>query len=1021
MPRLTRRGAGIVFAGAVALTATTGLPGAYLNFESSQVHPIVVTPAGTRLLALNTPDARLEVFTFDPAGNPVPSASIPVGLEPVSVVARTETEAWVVNTISGTISIVDLAQATTVRTLPVGKFPLDVAFARGKAFVALSQDDAVKVYDLANLAAAPQVVNLFARKIRALAVSPNGGTVYAVAQESGNQTTVLDANIIATNNANLNATRLAALGLSDMVCSAPPPPYPPLPGGVVRNPALLDPPDGIPKVGLIVKWDQASGAWKDEVGQNWTSCLPFRLPDHDLFEIDATTLAVTSVDHLGTTLFEVSVNPANGEIYVPNTEARNTVRFEHALGVRGHIVDNRLAIVNPASGNGVTLVDLNTHISRNSDPATNLAERQASVSQPGMMTWKSDGSVAYLTAIGSRKLFAIDGTCLAGSCIFGPNRQTPAAVDVGEGPTGVALLEPRNRLYVLNRFSNSIAVVDAPTMAKVSELPLHDPTTATVKTGRKFLYDAVLSSGHGDAACSSCHISGDKDGLSWDLGDPTGTLAPYAAANDNVRFVIPISGQPANCDPTVCASHEGFDPQKGPMATQTLRGMLEPLHWRGDRPTMNDFNPAFVNLLGAHDVGPVGGKPAGLSAADMESFRQMALALPFPANPNRNVDDTMPNVGVQVPGLQAPGNPTRGQQLFGTLPSDGGQPCTSCHTLAFGAAGGKLLGVTPTEPTSPETAALFNGNADQSPHSDMKIAHLRNMWDKQGFVFGPAGGPFPDVKAGFGLVHDGAIPNLFTFLSFNVFNLNATDLRDIASFVQHFPTGTRPAVGGNVTVPQGTPPTGPPADETLLATLVTLGDLANANRHCELTATALSGGRIRAYRLSGGAWATDVAGEPSVSMTSLRQGAQGPITFLCATVGSGVRLGGDRDEDAVLNGNDCAPADGGSWAPPAELGALRVNGSSATQVVWTDQAAATGPGLRYDVAGGLLSALRGAGLPAATSCLAGGLQPAAFNDARAVPPAGDGYYYLARGNNVCAVGTFGAGRSSLDALVCGGP
>ena len=30
------------------------------------------------------------------------------------------------------------------------------------------------------------------------------------------------------------------------------------------------------------------------------------------------------------------------------------------------------------------------------------------------------------------------------------------------------------------------------------------------------------------------------------------------------------------------------------MTTQTLRGMLEPLHWRGDRPTMNQFNPAFA-------------------------------------------------------------------------------------------------------------------------------------------------------------------------------------------------------------------------------------------------------------------------------------------------------------------------------------------------------------------------------------------------------------------------------------------
>ncbi|NIM61449.1 MAG: hypothetical protein GTO30_07275, partial [Acidobacteria bacterium] len=79
----------------------------------------------------------------------------------------------------------------------------------------------------------------------------------------------------------------------------------------------------------------------------------------------------------------------------------------------------------------------------------------------------------------------------------------------------------------------------------------------------------------------------------WDLGDPTGDMVPYTTAMDNVRFVFPAGGVPVECDPAICAAHEGFDPQKGPMTTQTLRGMLEPLHWRGDRPTMNDFNPAF--------------------------------------------------------------------------------------------------------------------------------------------------------------------------------------------------------------------------------------------------------------------------------------------------------------------------------------------------------------------------------------------------------------------------------------------
>ncbi len=1011
------------------LLAASAAPAQYVNFEVSHVHPIDLTPGGGKLLVVNTPDARLEVFTVDAGGNLVPQSSIPVGLEPVTVVARTDSEAWVANQLSDTVSIVDLNLGTTIRTLAVGDEPTDIALTAGKAFVAVSHEDAVKVWSLADLNAPPTVVPLFASRIRALAVSNDGSTVYAVAQDSGNQTTVVNANIAFGNNPNLNGTRLAALGLNTMQCAGTPPPYPPLPAGTFRNPALVDPPSGIPEVGLIVRWDPGSATWRDDANQNWTGCLPFRLPDHDLFAINAANpggVPPVAVDHLGTTLFEISVQPGTGKIYVPNTEARNMVRFEPR--VRGHVVDNRLTVVNPAAGNAVTVVDLNTHIDRGSDPATNLPERQASISQPGMMVWRSDGSAAYVTAIGSRKLFKVNGNCAAGSCIFGPLRSSPNAVEVGEGPTGVALSEAKNRLYVLNRFSNSIAVVDALTLQKLTERPLHDPSSPVVKTGRRFLYDGILSSGHGDGSCASCHISGDKDGIAWDLGDPGGSFVPYSLDYDNVRFVLPQGGQPTPCPSgPPCASHTGFDPQKGPMATQTLRAMLEPLHWRGDRATMNDFNPAFPGLLGAHDMGPVNGKPAGLTATDMETFRQFALAVRFPPNPHRTNGDSAPTSLVVLdrppPAGALTGNALRGETVvFDDLPTDAGQPCVACHAQPFGAAGGKLGGVPPTQnTTAPDAAALFNGDADQTPHSDLKIAHLRNLYDKPGFVLGAAGGPFPDVKSGFGLVHDGSVPNLPTFFSLAVFNLTAADAADVSAYMLAFPTGTKPAVGKNLTCP---PPGAPPedaCDEGFLSTLQGLGDMTSGSRHCELTATTLSGGRSRAYRFSGGVWLTDVAGEPALTTTQLRQSATSAITFLCATLGSGLRLGGDLDEDTVLNGNDCAAADGGSFAMPTVVAGVSVSGASPTQLAWASQAATVGSGVRYDVAGGRLSQLRASGLVAATSCLAPDLATASFSDARPQPSSGDGYFYLLRAENGCGSGGFGPGRAALDPLGCSIP
>jgi YVTN family beta-propeller protein len=992
--------------------------GGYVNFESAHVHPLTLTPDGARLLAVNTPDAILEVFAVQTGGDLVHEAAIPVGLEPVSVRARDNNEVWVVNHLSDTVSVVDLGARHVVRTLHAGDEPSDVVFAGSRAFVSVAQEDALRVFDLNNLDLAPVDVPLDGRKPRALAVSTGGTQVYAVALFSGNQTTIVNGNSIFGTGLALDGGRLSQLGLNDITCDGNPPSYPPLPAGITRNPALTDPSSGVPEVGLIVRWNESAGRWEDDAGQDWNSCLPYRVSDHDLFVIDATSLAVTEVDHLGTTLFDVSVNPGNGKVYVSNTDARNFVRFEHPFGVQGHIVENRLSIVDPANAFDVTLVDLNTHIDRGSNAATNLAERQASVSQPGMMTWNVAGNVAYLAAIGSRKIFKVDGACTTGSCIFGPDRASPNAVETGGGPTGLALHEGKNRLYVLNRFSNSIAFVDTTSLAKVDEVPLHDPSSPTVTEGRRFLYDAIDGSGHGDAACSSCHIFGDRDDLAWDLGDPEGEFVPYSTSGDNVRFIFPVGGAPADCDPSLCAAHDGFDPQKGPMTTQTLKGMLEPLHWRGDRATMNDFNAAFVGLMGTADIGPINGKPAGLSADDMERFRQFALDMRFHPNPHRNVDDTLPDAPVPVRGSPFSGNPTDGLDLFENGNTDAGQACSSCHTRPFGAAGGKLGGVPPQDPTSGDAAALFFGDADGSQHSDLKVPHMRNMYEKIGPVFGEHGQTPPVVRSGFGFTHDGAIPDLGTFFSASVFTLTAQDVRDISSFTMHFPTGTKPAVGQHLTVPAGTPPTGAASDEALLGTLIGLGDLADSGRHCELVAGAEMGGRVRTFHLSGDAWVGDLAAEPPLTTTQLREGAAGPISFLCATLDGGTRLGGDRDEDSVLNGDDCADDDPASWGAPQTIADLTVERDGATQITWTEQGSMIGPGVRYDVASGVLSVLRSSGLGTASSCLAADLDVATLTDPNPEPVPGDGLYYLVRARNACDPGDWGQGREELDALAC---
>src|SRR2546428_355692 len=79
----------------------------YTLFESGQVRPLALSPDGTHLFAVNTPDNRLEVFTVG-SGTLTHVSSVPVGLEPVAVAARSNTEVWVVNHLSDSISIIDV-------------------------------------------------------------------------------------------------------------------------------------------------------------------------------------------------------------------------------------------------------------------------------------------------------------------------------------------------------------------------------------------------------------------------------------------------------------------------------------------------------------------------------------------------------------------------------------------------------------------------------------------------------------------------------------------------------------------------------------------------------------------------------------------------------------------------------------------------------------------------------------------------------------------------------------------------
>jgi YVTN family beta-propeller protein len=875
----------IISASAVIALAAGSAAASFVNFETGQVRPLALSPDGTRLFAANTPDNRLEIFRVV-ADGVVREGSVPVGLEPIAVAARTDAEVWVVNHLSDSVSVVDVASdpPRVVATLLTCDEPRDIVFAGPggtRAFVTAARRGqncpveseltmaglgraVVQVWDATNLGGTllggTPIANLvlFADTPRSLTRSPDGATVYAAAFHSGNETTALGENLVCDGGANASPC-----------------------GALLNRPGGLPAPnvnvEGIPgpEVGLIVRRDPASGEWRDSIGRNWSPSVPFTLPDLDVFAIDAaaaTPVETASFPHVGTILFDMVTNPATGTLYVSNTEARNEVRFEGpglAFGsttVQGHLHEARVTVI---SGGGVLPRHLNKHIDYDVRPAP-PGVKEKSLATPVGMAVSPDGTALYVAAFGSAKIGVFSTTELENDT-FTPSASAHIPVS-GGGPTGLVLDASGGRLYAFTRFDNAVSVIDVATRTELAHVAIHNPEPAAVRAGRSLLYDAVATSSNGEASCSSCHVFGDFDSLAWDLGNPDDVVL-----TNPIPFRIPMPNR-------------DFHPLKGPMTTQSLRGMAGAgsMHWRGDRTGGNDpggsvfdedaafkkFNVAFPGLIG---------REAELTEAEMQAFTDFILTVTYPPNPIRRLN----------------GNLTNAQQLgrdlyFGRI-TDVVFNCNGCHTLDpangfFGTDG----------------FATFEGETQ-----GFKVAHLRNVYQKVG-MFRVAG---PQVR-GFGFLHDGSVPTVFQFLGAAVFSLTNQEQRRLEQFMLAYDSNLAPIVGQQITLDSTNATVVDNRLNLLIERTTTAGE-------CDLVVKGTIAGEQRgAWLGASGLFELDRADDAPLDDASLRALAATPgqeLTYTCVPPGSGKRLGVDRDEDGHLDRDELDeltdPANAASFPP----------------------------------------------------------------------------------------------------------
>ena len=507
MKRLVRAVAVFV---AVVLAGPVWAVSPFVSFESGQVRPLALSPDGTLLFAVNTPDNRLEIFDVAVGSLDARRARCRSASSRSPSRRATNGEVWVVNHLSDSVSIVDVATPATarvVRTLLVGDEPRDIVFAGpggNRAFITTAhrgQNTPCRRRSAAHdprrrprrrlgvrrrtprrraSAATPlTIVTLFADTPRALAVSPDGNTVYAAVFHSGNQTTTLGERSACRTAANARAGSPSRTTTTALVVG--------------------------PEVGLIVKFDgDALGRRaRAHLGQRGQvrPARQGRLRDRrDREPAGRWRARPASSRGVGTILFNMAVNPVSGKVYVSNTDAHNDVRFEgagrsfsrRATACAGHLAESRITVLDRR---GASLPrHLNKHIDYGAccAPMPERRERRRASRFPVGMAVSQRRRDAL-----RRRVRLEQGRRLRHRAARGRHLRARAPANQIHGdrrrPDRPRARRDARSRSTCSRASTTRSRSSTPARGdEIAHVAMYNPEPASVTNGRRFLYDATL-------------------------------------------------------------------------------------------------------------------------------------------------------------------------------------------------------------------------------------------------------------------------------------------------------------------------------------------------------------------------------------------------------------------------------------------------------------------------------------------------------------------------------------------------
>jgi YVTN family beta-propeller protein len=480
---------------------------------ATQSSPIALSADNTRLVNVN-PDANTITLFDATVTPPAILAEIPVGTEPVSV-ALANGKAYVANSASGSVSVVDFTAKAVVKSIIVGSEPLGIASAPNGTlvYVANSASNSLTVIDTSKDATVATIdLSAFGTAPRAVAVTNNGNAV-------DTDETIFVALFFAQlrpGKTFLNEGQddqreghvVAISAATNTVLAAP-------------NPIVLAP--------LANTGFNANGQ---------LSPAPAQVPA--VASVNPQTFT-TPTGAFPNQLAGIAIHPSNGLGYVVSTAASPNGPFKFNVMAQGLV-----SVFKSTTRSEVTAAQTDPGVRRtaplNLNQGLNLGTTPAPqifLTNPVAMAWRPNGSDAWVVIQNSDVLvrLTVDGSGIPtvnNPLVAGPSTLVrvdldapPAGGIAGTAPRGIVINSTGTRAFVSNYTSRSIAAVDisnatAPAIigtALSTALPAAGSIDATSLQGAQLFFSGRGPNGRmsakGWGGCIVCHPNGRSDNVTW--------------------------------------------------------------------------------------------------------------------------------------------------------------------------------------------------------------------------------------------------------------------------------------------------------------------------------------------------------------------------------------------------------------------------------------------------------------------------------------------------------------------------